>query len=119
MSNFWTKVTGEKKEWRSMEARADALPRDYRIMHAEIKHYLFRFSTGDGLGTMAVLKDVLALFETSAAEGKRVLDVTGEDVAAFCDHRQHPAPSYSYVDKRRAKLNRDVAKRLGPAGRQS
>ena len=118
MSNFWTKVIGEKKEWRSMEARADALPRDYRIMYGEIKHYLFRFTTGDGMGTMDVLKDVLALFETSAAEGKHALDVTGEDVAAFCDERLRGAPSYSYVDKGRASLNRDVAKKLGPSGRQ-
>ena len=36
---------------------------------------------------VAVLKDVLGLFETSAAEGKHALDVTGEDVAAFCDER--------------------------------
>jgi DNA-binding ferritin-like protein (Dps family) len=119
MSSFWTKVLGDKKEWRSMEARADALPRDYRIMYGKIKPYLFGFTTGDGLGTMAVLRDVLAAFETGAAQGKRALDVTGEDVAAFCDERLRGAPSYSYVDKGRASLNRDVAKRLGPAGRQS
>ena len=40
MSNFWTKVIGEKKEWRSMEARAAALPRDYRIVYGEIKQYM-------------------------------------------------------------------------------
>jgi DNA-binding ferritin-like protein (Dps family) len=28
---------------------------------------------------------LLDLFETGAADGKRVLDITGEDVAAFCD----------------------------------
>ena len=118
MSNFWTKVIGDKKEWRSMEARADALPRDYRIMYGEIKHYLFRFSTGDGMGTVDVLRDVLALLETGAAQGKHALDVTGEDVAAFCDVRLRGVASYSYVDKGRASLNRDVAKKLGPSGRQ-
>ena len=118
MSNFWAKVTGEKKEWRSMEARADALPRDYRIVYSKIKPYLFRFTTGDGMATVAVLKDVLAVFETSVAEGKAALDVTGEDVAAFCDERLRGVPSYSYVDKGRASLNRDVAKQLGRPGRQ-
>ena len=111
MSNFWTKVLGDKKEWRRMEARADALPREYRIVYGEIKPYLWKFTTGDGMGTMAVLKDVLALFETSAAEGRQVLDVTGEDVAAFCDERLQGTSSW--VDQRRASLNRDVAEKLG------
>ncbi|MGH3505989.1 MAG: DUF1048 domain-containing protein [Nocardioidaceae bacterium] len=97
MSNFWTRVTGERKEWRSMEAPADALPRDYRIMYAKIKPYLWKFTSGDGMDTMVVLQDVRALFETGAAEGKHALDVTGEDVAAFCDERLRGAPLHSYV----------------------
>ena len=101
-----------------MEARADALPRDHRIMYGEIKHHLFRFSTGDGMGTMDVLRDVLALLETGAAQGKPALALTGEDVAAFCDVRLRGVPSNSYVDKGRALLNRHVAKKLGPSGRQ-
>ncbi len=113
MSSFWSKVTGEKKEWRSMEARADALPRDYRIVYGEIKPYLWKFTTGDGMVTIAVLQDVLALFETSAAAGRNALDVTGDDVAAFCDERLRDAPAYSYVDKGRASLNRDVRKKIG------
>jgi DNA-binding ferritin-like protein (Dps family) len=115
MSNFWTKVIGEKKEWRSMEARADALPRDFRIVYGQIKKYTFRFTSGDGMDTLAVLKDILNLFETSAAEGRHALDVTGEDVAAFCDERLRGT---SFMDKRRASLNRDVAKKLGHAGTQ-
>jgi DNA-binding ferritin-like protein (Dps family) len=92
MSSLLTKVLGDKKEWRSMEARADALPRDYRIVYAEIKPYLFRFASGDGM------------------------DITGEDVAAFCDKRLRDTPSYT--DKWRASLNRDVADKLGHTGPQ-
>ena len=114
MSSLWTKVIGDKKEWRSMEARADALPRDYRIVYAEIKPYLWKFTTGDGKDTIAVLRDVLGLFESGAAEGKPVLDVTGADVAAFCDERLRGTPSW--VDKGRASLNRDVARQLGHPG---
>jgi DNA-binding ferritin-like protein (Dps family) len=115
MSNFWSKVVGEKKEWRSMEARAAALPRDYRILYGEIKQYLFKFTFGDGRDTLAVLKDILDLFETGAAEGKDALDVTGEDVAAFCDQRLRGT---SFMDTWRASLNRDVATKLGHAGTQ-
>ncbi len=115
MSNLWTKVVGEKKEWRSMGARAAALPRDYRIVYGEIKQYMFKFTSGDGMDTVAALKEILDVFEASAAEGKHALDVTGEDVAAFCDQRLRGT---SFTDTWRASLNRDVAKKLGHAGTQ-
>jgi DNA-binding ferritin-like protein (Dps family) len=100
-----------------MEARANALPRDYRSMYGEIKQYMWRFTAGDGMDIVAVLNDVLGLFEISAAEGEIALDVTGADVAAFCDGRLRDIPP-SYTDKWRASLNRDVVKKLGHAGRQ-
>jgi DNA-binding ferritin-like protein (Dps family) len=110
MSTFLTKTVGDKKEWRAMEARADALPRDYRIVYGEMKSYLWRFTTGDGMDTVALLKEVLGRFETSVAQGRSVLEVTGEDVAAFCDERLRGTTSY--FDKWRASLNRDVAEKL-------
>ena len=54
-----------------MEAHADALPRDYRIVYAEIMQYMWKFTSGDGMDIVATLKDVLGLFETCAAEGKQ------------------------------------------------
>ncbi len=115
MSGMLTKVIGEKKEWRSMEARAHALPRDYRIVYDGMKKYLWRFTSGDGRDVVAVLTDVLGLFETGAAEGRHVLEVTGEDVAAFCDERLRATPTYT--DRWRVSLNSDIAKLLGPIGR--
>jgi DNA-binding ferritin-like protein (Dps family) len=56
------------------------------------------------------LQEVLGLFETGAAEGTSVLDVTGKDVAAFCDERLRGATSCQ--DKRRTSRNRDVARKL-------
>lgn len=110
MSNILTKILGDKKEWKAMEARANALPRDYRTVYGEMKSYMWRFTAGDGMDIVAILKDVLGLFETSAAHGKSALDVTGKDVAAFCDERLRGTTSY--FDKWRASLNRDVAKKL-------
>ena len=93
-----------------MEARANALPRDYRIVYGEMKSYMWRSTAGDGMDIVAILKDVLRLFETGAAQDMSVLDVTGEDVAAFCDERLHSTTSY--LDEWRASLNRDVATML-------
>ena len=110
MENFLTKILGDKKEWKRMEARADALPGDYRIVYGEIKKYLWRFTAGDGMDIVAILKDLLDLFETGAADGKHALDVTGQDVAAFCEELLRSANTYT--EKWHDALNRDVMNKL-------
>jgi DNA-binding ferritin-like protein (Dps family) len=110
MTNLLTKIRRDKKDWRTLEARANVLTRDYRIVYGEMKSFMWKFATGDGMAMIAVLKEVLGLFESSAAQGKGVLDVTGEDVAAFCDERLRTTTSY--FDKWRVALNRDVAEKL-------
>ena len=111
MSNLLTKIVGDKREWKAMEARASALPRDYRIVYREMKSYLWRLTTADGMDIIAVLEVVLSRFETGAAQDKGVLDITGEDVAAFCHERLSERPS-SYANKRRTSLNHEVAQKL-------
>jgi len=110
MDNFLKKILGDKKEWRSMEARAKALPSDYGIVYNEIKKYMWKFAGGDGMDIIVILKDLLELFETGAADGKRALEVTGEDVATFCDELLRNANTYT--ENWHDALNRDVQKKL-------
>jgi DNA-binding ferritin-like protein (Dps family) len=110
MLDFLNKMIGDKKEWRRMEARAKALPRDYQIVYGEMMQYMFKRSGGDGMDIVAILKDLLGLFETSAAEGKRVLEVTGEDVATFSDELLRNAKTFT--ENWHEALNRDVMKKL-------
>jgi DNA-binding ferritin-like protein (Dps family) len=113
MNSYLIKLIGDKKEWKAMEARAEALPRDYRIVYGEMKSYLFKFAAGDGMDTVAALKEILGAFESAAAEGKQVLEVTGEDVAAYCDaHLGGSNPYGGYQDKLRRSLNRSVKRQL-------
>lgn len=114
MIDLLTKLIGDKKDWKRMEARAAALPRDYRIVYGEMKSYMWRFTAGDGMDIVEILREVLGELEAAAAQGKAVLDVTGPDVAAYCDARL-PATS-TYLDKWRASLNGDVQKKLGHSG---
>jgi len=110
MKHLLSRIIGDKKEWKAMEARAHALPHDYRVVYGEMKSYLWRFTSGDGMDVVAVLRDVLELFEASAREGRRVLDVTGRDVAAFCDERLSGVTTYA--DTWRSELNRAVASKV-------
>lgn len=73
-----------KKQWRAHMARVKALPRDYQIVYKEIQRYLFKVGPIDVLGG-SLLSEILEFFEEGAAAGKGVLELIGDDVAAFCD----------------------------------
>lgn len=98
----------DKKEWRAIEKRAKALPHDYRIAYNEIKHYLWKSS---GITTIDAFRVLIDLFEESAANGRQVLEITGDDVAAFCDELVRGEKTY--FEDLRKKLNRGIAKKLG------
>ena len=80
----------KKKKWRAHMARVNALPKDYQIVYKEIQNYLFKVGPvglTDGTDFLSgdLLSGIIDLFEEGAALGKGVLEVTGNDVAAFCD----------------------------------
>jgi len=92
-----------------MEARAKALPEDYRFVYRKIQHYIWNSS---GLDGMDIFKGLLDLFEEGAANGRTAIEITGDNVAAFCDELTSGGAK-TYVDKWRDDLNRSVAKRVG------
>ncbi|MBD2844038.1 DUF1048 domain-containing protein [Paenibacillus sp. IB182496] len=84
-----------KKAWRAHMARVKALPQDYQIVYREIQKYFFKVGPvelTEGTGLLAGLVD---LFEEGAARGDKVLDVTGKDVAAFCDDLIKDSKTYA------------------------
>lgn len=94
----------DKREWRAMEKRAKELPSDYHNAYKAIQKYMW--TTGgpsDWKDTHRIFTGLIDLFEQGAAEGKEVTDLTGEDVAAFCDDLIRDEKTWS--DKYRAKLN--------------
>ncbi|GGU35601.1 DUF1048 domain-containing protein [Nocardioides albus] len=108
MTNFLTRILGDKKAWKRMEARAAELPADYRTVYSEMKSYMWRFTAGDGMDIVAILRDILDLFETEAAAGRSVIEVTGTDLAAFCDARL--PENNVYQETLRATLDKVVVK---------
>ncbi|MEU5957401.1 DUF1048 domain-containing protein [Streptomyces sp. NPDC047525] len=73
-----------KKQWRAHLARVKALPPDYQIVYKEMQKYLFKVGPVD-LPDGGLLPGILDFFEEGVAAGKGVLELTGTDVAAFCD----------------------------------
>lgn len=104
-------IKRDKREYKEYEARVKALPADYRMVYEKMAEYMWSYSGGgDGYDMVAIQAGLLELFETNAAEGKQVLDVTGEDVAAFSDELLRNAKTYT--ENRREKLNRDIMKKI-------
>ena len=93
----------EKRAYKNNEARAKALPSEYVTAYNEIKNYLFRTS---GLTTMKPLEVLVDVLEEAAANNKRVIEVTGPDVAAFADELVRDETSYQ--EKQRKKLNKKL-----------
>lgn len=95
----------EKKEWRALEARAKALPHEYSSAYKAIQKYMWTAGGGptDWKENSRILCGILDLFEEGAAEGKRVTDLTGQDVASFCDDLVRD--ELTWKDKYRKKLN--------------
>lgn len=112
MIKWIKKMIGDKKDWRQMQSRAKALPTEYTYVFHKIQHYMWSFSSGYGSGMdmMPIFDDVLGLFEEGAAAGKRVLEVTGEDVAAFSDALLQNANTYT--ENSRNKLNSEIKNRV-------
>lgn len=105
-------IKKEKREYKEYLERMKALPDEYKFVFEKAVRYMWSFSGGgDGYDMLSLQSGLLELFETGAAEGKRVVDVTGEDVAAFCDELLKNA--VTYTEKQRDKLNRDIARKLG------
>jgi DNA-binding ferritin-like protein (Dps family) len=74
-----------KKAWRAHMARVKALPQDYQIVYKEIQKYLFKVGPIEITEMTDLLSGIVDLFEEGAGVGKGVLEVTGRDVATFCD----------------------------------
>ena len=110
--SIFEKIIGsldDKREWKAMEARAKALPSEYRNAYNAIKKYLWTSSgLTDWKDSSRIFEGILDLFEEGAAEGKKVTDLTGKDVAAFCDELVKDAKTW--VDKYRTKLNDTIGR---------
>ena len=77
--NVWERVTGSDltREYRGFEARAAVLPPDHRAAWEEIK------------------ADLAPLSSFTGRNHQGVLDLVGDDVAAFCDDLVKDTPTYA------------------------
>jgi DNA-binding ferritin-like protein (Dps family) len=93
-----------KKQYRENEKRAKRLPKEYSDAYNDIKSYLWN----TGMLTVEPLVPLVDLFEEAAANGKRVKEITGPDVASFADELLRGERSYKAQQSK--KLNEKLNK---------
>lgn len=105
------KMIESNREYKQQMARVKVLPEDYQYVFKKIQKHMWMFAAGAGYDMVKIHSDLIELFEAGAAEGKPVLEITGEDVAAFCDELLRSASTYT--ENWREALNRDIQKKFG------
>lgn len=107
MIDFIKKMIKDKKEYKEQLSRVEKLPEDYRFVFEKIQGYIWSFAGGDGSDMLKTQEKLIELFEISSANKKHVLEVTGEDVAGFCDELIRDTKKWTdkYGDKLNANIN--------------
>jgi DNA-binding ferritin-like protein (Dps family) len=85
-----------KRQWRSHMARVKELPPDYQIVYKELQRYLFKIGPV-ALTDGTLLSGIVDFFEEGVAAGKGVLELIGDDVAAFCDELVKDSRTYAEI----------------------
>lgn len=106
MLKYIKKIISDKNEYKEHMERVKVLPEEYRFVFDKIHEYMWSFAGGDGSDMLKTQKELIELFETSAAEGKHVLTVTGDDVVGFCD--EFVRDTKKWTDHYREKLNQNI-----------
>ncbi|PZF79970.1 DUF1048 domain-containing protein [Jiangella anatolica] len=116
--NFWETITGSDitREWKAFETRAATLPDDYRVAWEQIKGHLLPRADFTGRNLMPILDAAMGLLEQAAADGQRVGEVLGDDIAGFAAALAGGEGARTYRDRWREQLNRNVARRLSRLG---
>lgn len=113
MNNIVGKILRDKREWKQMEKRVSRLPEEYIFVYHKIQNYMWHFAADHNAGKemINIFSDILELFEEGVVNKKSVLEITGEDVASFCDGLIQS--SKTYIDNWRDKLNREIYEKVG------
>lgn len=106
-----SKIVESKREYKQQMNRVKALPEDYQYVFKKIVDHMWQFAAGSGYDMIEVHYGLIDLFEEGAADGKSVLEVTGEDVAAFVEELLKN--TRTYTEDWKTKLNREIKNKIG------
>ena len=111
-AKWYEVVTGsleQKKQYKQVKARLEALPEPYRGSAKALERYIMvagGIVDGDTMVTM--FSDFADLWERAAADGTPVRDVVGDEPSVFADEFTAAYAGKQWIDKERARLNKAI-----------
>ena len=113
ISDFTSKVIGDKRRWREYKARTKRLPDNYRAAVEAIERYLMYFGAVEGDSAASVFEDVADLFEQAAADGTPIREIVGEDPVEFVDALVRNYEKGGYVTREQKRLTNAIDRAAG------
>ncbi|TDN91857.1 DUF1048 domain-containing protein [Microbacterium sp. BK668] len=105
-------ITGsleQKKQYRQLKARLDALPEPYgsaaKAMH---RYFMYYGGITDGDDLVKMFEDLVELWERAAADGTPVRDIVGPDPVDFAETFAQSYGGTRWIDKERAHLAKAI-----------
>ncbi|WP_348788234.1 DUF1048 domain-containing protein [Leifsonia sp. NPDC080035] len=113
MASKWIEmVTGsleQKKQYRQLRGRLEALPEPYLEVAKAVQRYLmYRGGITDGETLIVMMGDFVELWERAAADGTPVRDIVGDDPVEFADAFIEAYLGKRWIDKEKARLTAAV-----------
>ena len=113
MASKWIEmVTGsleQKKQYRQLRARLEALPEPYLgVAKAVQRYFMYNGGITDGDTLVTMMNDFVELWERAAADGTPVRDIVGEDPVEFADSFIEAYLGKRWIDKEKARLTAAV-----------
>lgn len=113
MTNWIEAVTGsleQKKQYRHLKARMDGLSEPYRTAATALHRYLVHYGgVVDGDTTVAMMNDLVELWERAAADAVSVRSIVGDEPVEFAETFARSYGGAHWIDKERARLNDAIA----------
>lgn len=105
-------VTGsleEKRKYKRIRVRIDALPEPYRTAARALQRYFMYFGGFvDGHTAIKMWTDLVDLWERAAADGTPVRDIVGDNPVEFAETFAQAYTGKQWIDKERARLTKAI-----------
>ena len=100
----------QKRRWWRYKARKERLPASYRTAVDALQRYSYYFGGGTAEGGLAMLEDLIDLFEQSAADGTSIREIVGEDPVEFAEEFSRNYSKDSWISRERKRLTEAIAR---------
>jgi DNA-binding ferritin-like protein (Dps family) len=113
ISDFTSKVIGDKRRWRKYKGRTRQLPENYRTAIEALERYLMYFGPADGDSAASMFEDLADLFEQAAADGTPIREIVGEDPVEFVETFLQSYSKGGWIIRQRERLTNAIDRAAG------